>query len=134
MKIQISLSNKEKETINSLFKEKHIRENLSGRWGYIKDNEMFIQENCICDFITISSALLDKFKNLFEFIQKLVPVIKDVVNKFKEAWISDAMINDIPLSEFDEDAIDDNEESEVEEDAGTSTTKTTGKKKKTAKK
>ena len=75
MKIQITATNKEKELCNKLSQSINMNpdagNNISGKWGYVKDDTIEINEECIEDLINIILAIMPKVKSLINFVKTL---------------------------------------------------------------
>jgi len=92
MKIQITTTNKEKELYNKLSQSADMNSdagiNISGKWGYIKDNTIEINEECIEDFINIIFAIKPKVKSVINFVKTLCDLSIEAFSAFKTKWIN----------------------------------------------
>jgi|GEM_PF-6622309 len=94
MKIQITTTNKEKELYNKLSQSTDMNSdagdniNISGKWGYIKDNTIEINEECIEDFINIILAITPKIKGVINFVKTLYGLSIEAFSAFKTKWIN----------------------------------------------
>ena len=92
MKIQITATNKEKELYNKLSQSTDMNSdagiNISGKWGYIKDGTIEINEECIEDLIKITFAIKPKVKSLINFVKTLYGLSIEAFDVFKTKWIN----------------------------------------------
>jgi len=106
MKIQITTTNKEKELCNKLSQSINMNpdagNNISGKWGHVKDDTIEINEECIEDLIKITLAIMPKVKSLINFVKTLYGLSIEAFDAFKTKWINnptatDILETDIPL-------------------------------------
>lgn len=109
IQIQITATNKEKELCNKLSQSINMNpdagnnnNNISGKWGYVKDDTIEINEECIEDLINIILAIMPKVKSLINFVKTLYGLSIEAFDVFKTKWINnptatDILETDIPL-------------------------------------
>jgi len=94
IQIQITATNKEKELCNKLSQSINMNpdagnnnNNISGKWGYVKDDTIEINEECIEDLINIILAIMPKVKSLINFVKTLYGLSIEAFDVFKTKWI-----------------------------------------------